>query len=433
MAWNATWKDWDGSTPAPLWRDQSNPSLPNTNPLTQPWITSVTPDLLTGNPPATPVPQYYGDPLSPYPWFAWNNRPYNNVYELMLVPSDDPGRMLKNYSISITPKLYEPASESEPPFPSLLDFFVSKSFDPAYLNNPPSLYRIFDYLQVPSSFVAEETQARPDNAGVWGNPGDHNFHPPFHKISNYRDTGKINLNTIYDSQVFDGLMNSFPGGWTNDFIRSRKGFGNQTDILEKDPVVPTEFARPFRSSGNAQLTPITPDLAGTDTSAYDREISATILRARPNSGNPRVTDNENLIFQFPSGIPWCNDAQNAYFKYLGVERLGNLTTTRSNVYALWVTVGYFEVKPAPRAVNMPDADHPWMIPAQLNMTVDQLQLLIDQIYPDKYELGQELGSDTGEIVRHRGFYLIDRSIPVGFQRGQDLNVEKSILLKRFIE
>jgi hypothetical protein len=59
--------------------------------------------------------------------------------------------------------------------------------------------------------------------------------------------------------------------------------------------------------------------------------------------------------------------------------------------------------------------------------------LIDQIYPDKYELGQELGSDTGEIVRHRGFYLIDRSIPVGFQRGQDLNVEKSILLKRFIE
>ena len=29
--------------------------------------------------------------------------------------------------------------------------------------------------------------------------------------------------------------------------------------------------------------------------------------------------------------------------------------------------------------------------------------------------------------------MIDRTIPVGFQRGQDLNVEKSIILKRFIE
>ena len=41
--------------------------------------------------------------------------------------------------------------------------------------------------------------------------------------------------------------------------------------------------------------------------------------------------------------------------------------------------------------------------------------------------------DTGEIERHRAFYIIDRTLPVGFQRGQDLNVEKAILLKRYIE
>jgi len=41
--------------------------------------------------------------------------------------------------------------------------------------------------------------------------------------------------------------------------------------------------------------------------------------------------------------------------------------------------------------------------------------------------------DTGEIKRHRAFYIIDRSIPVGFQRGQDLNVEKTIVLKRYIQ
>lgn len=58
---------------------------------------------------------------------------------------------------------------------------------------------------------------------------------------------------------------------------------------------------------------------------------------------------------------------------------------------------------------------------------------VDAAHPDGYELGQELGSDTGEIQRHRAFYMIDRTIPVGFVRGQDLNVEKAILLKRFIE
>ena len=51
----------------------------------------------------------------------------------------------------------------------------------------------------------------------------------------------------------------------------------------------------------------------------------------------------------------------------------------------------------------------------------------DVVYPDGYQLGRELGIDTGEIVRHRAFYIFDRTIPVGFQRGQDLNADKAIL------
>ena len=58
---------------------------------------------------------------------------------------------------------------------------------------------------------------------------------------------------------------------------------------------------------------------------------------------------------------------------------------------------------------------------------------IDAGHPDGYQLGSELGSDTGEIERHRAFYIFDRTIPVGFQRGQDLNVEDAILVRRFIE
>ena len=50
-----------------------------------------------------------------------------------------------------------------------------------------------------------------------------------------------------------------------------------------------------------------------------------------------------------------------------------------------------------------------------------------------YSFGREIGADTGDIRRHRAFYIIDRSIPVGFIPGEDFNTEKAILLKRYIE
>ena len=55
------------------------------------------------------------------------------------------------------------------------------------------------------------------------------------------------------------------------------------------------------------------------------------------------------------------------------------------------------------------------------------------VYPDGYQLGQELGSDSGEITRHRAFYMYDRTIPVGFEPGKDHNFDKGILVKRYIE
>ncbi len=86
----------------------------------------------------------------------------------------------------------------------------------------------------------------------------------------------------------------------------------------------------------------------------------------------------------------------------------NLLTTRSNVYAIWITMGYFEV--TPWNGGTPDAVH-----------------------PDGYQLGQELGSDAGQVKRHRAFYIYDRTIPVGYEPGFDHNIEQGVLVKRFIE
>jgi hypothetical protein len=46
--------------------------------------------------------------------------------------------------------------------------------------------------------------------------------------------------------------------------------------------------------------------------------------------------------------------------------------------------------------------------------------------------GREYVDGTGNVERERAFYIIDRTVPVGFVRGEDLNTDKTILLQRTI-
>ena len=50
-----------------------------------------------------------------------------------------------------------------------------------------------------------------------------------------------------------------------------------------------------------------------------------------------------------------NSDNNPYFRYLMYQKMGNILTTRSNVYAMWVTVGYFEVQRTTSTKGTPTA------------------------------------------------------------------------------
>ena len=102
-----------------------------------------------------------------------------------------------------------------------------------------------------------------------------------------------------------------------------------------------------------------------------------------------------------------NPNRSPYFRNQLMQRLSATTTIRSNVYALWITMGKFEVLP--------------------NESGESSETSV----PD--QLGQELGWDVGNIQRHRAFYIIDRSIPVAFQPGQPNNVHRTIMVNRLIE
>jgi hypothetical protein len=80
-----------------------------------------------------------------------------------------------------------------------------------------------------------------------------------------------------------------------------------------------------------------------------------------------------------------------------MNNINNLVTTQSNVYAVWVTMTYF----------------------QTQVTHQTLM--------------RELWDETGATERHRAFYIIDRSIPVAFEPGENHNVDDAILVRRMLD
>jgi len=323
--------------------------------------------------------------------------------ELLLVPWASSSRLLPTYGLAPgTADMYNTADLAQVAFPHLNNVLFRDLAPPAP-NTPEqatNLYRLLEFAGVPSRFVGTETFGNPQLLKTGGGP----FAPPFNVFSTYREPGRINLNTIpgttADSPVFRGLLNRpglDDGGLWNMFWQSRRGIPGQ--MWDMNPQLPTRFVNPFRGYGGASLVPLV-ELR----TAIGSDINATLLRPSPT--NPTTP-----LFLANSTLPVNNTDRNPYFRYQELQRLANKVTTQSNVYAVWITVGYFEVTPVPPAVQ---AQKPG-------------------VYPDGYSLGAELGSDTGEVKRHRGFFIIDRSIPVGFQRGRDLNVDNTILLKRYIE
>jgi len=148
-------------------------------------------------------------------------------------------------------------------------------------------------------------------------------------------------------------------------------------------------------------------------------------RALEGSGIPLFSE------QVPE--PAIDGERNPGMMYQPMTRLGNLVTTRSNVYAVWVTVGYFEVERAPDWDDTAVRQRFGATTSNTDPRTIRGRALYDRVYPDGYTLGEELGTDTGDTNRQRAFYIIDRTEPVGFKPGEDLNVENMIRVRRRIE
>ena len=296
-----------------------------------------------------------------------------------MVPCVSPGRFGVEFTplanASRDPYDDDSVENYDGPFGHLLNFFATDN----RAEDAPNFAAILDALEVPSPFVGTEKFY---NERVFKDVTE--FKPPFNKFSRFRDPGKVNINTIFDQRTWLSVLGTGAIPYA-DLERSRRGFSGNMN-----PNTPTMYANPFRPAGSADLAPL-PNLR-------TEGPRATLLRNNP-------TDRKRPMFVMNTPQAYHDATRNPYFRYEPLQRLGNLVTTQSNVYAVWITVGYFEVERVP----------------------------INPAHPDGYRLGAEIGEDTGEIERHRAFYMIDRSIPVAYEPGQNHNVEDAIMLRRFIE
>jgi hypothetical protein len=412
-----------------------------------------------------------------FPWLTWLNRDFASVHELLLVPGSNPATLLFDHS-------------HEWPFAHL---FFSGGPDAASLPADQLEARIgvLEFLRVAPRFADGELIVPPSHAVAVSDAliaagGVPLLLPPHNYLSNFREPGRINVNTLSSPAVWDAVNNGRPtapfadefrvtpsggvdsfvssedwkhgprsgrsGNWVLDKDEDDAGNGRNANVLdlgddanndgsqtfgihrtiassrrgwsltdstdapveEADDLPKLEFAGTFDRilnrrgiSGSAASWFANPfqsgwgDDDGNDLFSYGAARSL-LLRAAPGTAADRAqmllrrdAARKDSLDRDVYGFPYADPSRNPYFHYESVLQLSNKLTPRSNVYAVWMTVGFFA---------------------------------LDQ----NGRLGEEYGIQTGDSRRHKTFMIIDRSIPVGFEpHGYEGNCVETILWRHF--
>src|SRR5262249_1725542 len=103
--------------------------------------------------------------------------------------------------------------------------------------------------------------------------------------------------------------------------------------------------------------------------------------------------------------------QHPYWRSEMLQRVMNLTTVRTHQFAVWITVGFFEVI-RQGDLTMLASPTPWYA--------------FDWI-------GPEVGAVTGNQVRYRGFFLVDRTKLTGFNAGNTGSFRAAVVYRKTIQ
>ena len=330
-----------------------------------------------------------------FPCLAWPNQPFGSVVDLTLVPVTSPfdltGRHSTNAQGSPSQKWFH--------LPRFFEAAVPEApWDALAGRSATSKASLFDFVHVPSPYAAIYTTIEPTTTGsaALAALGLDVF--PINQISNFREPGRVNVNTIPDHRVWRALFGAvntkgvngdpdnpddpqlFPPGEAD----GRDRLPGWTVGLFSQPSTPAQqimnFFRAIPSKGTA--APRTPPADGGFLDEFvneDGNANGILDAGEDSNGNSGLDFNNHR-----------NTNLHACFRYQTMRQLSNVTTTRSHVYGVWITIAYMD-GPSSSA------------------------------------------TEVQPIARNRAFYIFDRSIPVAYEQGKDHNVRDAILLRRIIQ
>ena len=262
------------------------------------------------------------------PWLFWANRPFTSPAELANVPTTSSFHLLKLHTTGTTSSTASPAFAH---LPGILESGTA-AVPWRYLYTPvasgSSNPSVFDFVHVPTRFTGSYVTLPFTVSNTTALAAHGLASRPYNHLSLFREPGRININTVQNNDVKLALL-------------GKQDFGGSD---------------PTWSSG----------LAWNWIQAV-KQVNPSYIDA------PQANRNSDL---------------DSFFRYQTAGRISNTVTPRSNVFAVWVTVGYF---PAGQSTE----DQP--------------------------------------LKRHKAFFIYDRSIPVGYEPGKNNNVRDGILLRRIIQ
>ncbi len=165
-----------------------------------------------------------------------------------------------------------------------------------------------------------------------------------------RVPGRINVNMVFAPETWRAICDAQPG---NRYTQTQVDDAFAALLQQRTPTV---------QSGTHVPGP-------NDTPFWG-------LGAGPASGNDLLTANPRGLNNQLFTPPGYDSSTNPYQRFEMLNKVFSNVTTRSNVFAVWITVGFFEVTD-------------------------------DTTIPPK--LGPEIGKDQGRLIRHRMFAIVDRT------------------------
>ena len=195
-------------------------------------------------------------------------------------------------------------------------------------------------------------------------------------LSKYREPGRINVNTVVSNV---GPPEDVNGNGILDSGEDKNGNGT----LDPTTITGSDHAVWKTLVGQSSSLSGTTNPFVSATSADNTAASALVAKT---FAKMLSLDNANGKAPYYDPSPGTNRTLNPAFGYASAIRLANVGTIRSNVFAVWVTLKVSDSSPGAPA--------------------------------DSYR---------------RVFAIVDRSIPVGYSNGENLNARDVIRLQRFLE